>query len=100
MTWVQLEDTDNTGLRKLYNDVREVWPWLLADVMDVPSLPEGGSLTQQCCAQFLLSRDNIRRHPREGYERALAYLYSSEERYWRLRQRGHRDGDGVGVGVP
>ena len=81
VTWVQLEDSDNTGLRKLYNDVREVWPWLLADVTGVPSLPEGGSLTQHCCAQFLLSRDNIRRHPREWYERALAYLHSGEERY-------------------
>ena len=80
-TWVTLEDQEGTGLRKLYNDVRDVWPELFAAVSGVPSLPAGGVLSQHCCAQFLLSRDNIRRHPVAWYEQALRYLHGGEERY-------------------
>lgn len=78
--WTTLEDEEGTGLRKLYLDVAAAWPEIFAEVTGQPAAP-WPSLSTHCCAQFLLSRESILRHPREWYVRALDWLHAGDARY-------------------
>jgi len=62
-----------------------------------PSLA-AGELAAYCCVQFLVRNDRIRLRPLDFYARALAYLGSTPESYYRLFPVGKvvRMGDALG----
>jgi hypothetical protein len=73
------EGEPGTSLHDEWADIAAHWGELWAEATGLAEPP--GDIRFHCCAQFLLSRDAIRRHPRAWYQKALDWVHGGEERF-------------------
>lgn len=63
----------------MWKSLHKHWPELWAEATGLESAPSSWSF--HCCAQFMVSRQLIRRHPKAWYAKALTWVHQGEERF-------------------
>lgn len=77
--WSEAADEPGTGMHAMWQSLDKHWPELWAEATGLPTAP--ARLRFHCCAQFMVSRQLLRRHPRAWYQKALAWVHGGEARF-------------------